>query len=91
MRAHSSLPQALMLCLALVAGPAGAARADAPGADWMPMEQVIQKLNAAGYSTVSEIEADDGRWEGKGVKDGKTWEFRADPRSGALLHEKLDD
>jgi len=91
MSLRSRLPHALVLSLAVLAGPVGTARADAPGADWMPADQVIQKLTAAGYSSVSELEADDGRWEGKGVKDGRTVEFRADPRSGALLDEKRDD
>ncbi|WP_308424401.1 PepSY domain-containing protein [Chelatococcus reniformis] len=34
--------------IALLLGTAGAAWADVPGADWMPAEQVKQKLAAAG-------------------------------------------
>jgi len=40
---------------------------------------------------VTEIEADDGRWEAKGVKNGQTYEFHIDPRTGALSNEHLDD
>ncbi len=82
--------------LALVAafGLAGSAAAfadnDVPGADWMPQEQVIQKLEAAGYSNVTGIHADDGHWEGKGVKNGQITEFEVDPRSGSFLKEEID-
>ncbi len=65
-----------------------AALADKVGADWMPIGQVIQKVEAAGYSQISEIEADDGHWEGEGMKDGKPMKFKADPRTGAILSEK---
>jgi hypothetical protein len=68
-----------------------AALADTPGADWMPVEQVKAKLLSAGYSSITKIEADDGHWEGEGVKAGKKMEFHADPRTGAITSEKPDD
>jgi hypothetical protein len=74
----------------LVAG-AGVALADQPGADWITRDQVTQKLTAAGYTHITGLKADDGRWEGKGVKNGKIMKFHVDPRSGALTREKLDD
>jgi hypothetical protein len=43
------------------------AHADQPGPDWMPMEQVEAKVLQSGYSQVSKLEADDGRWEGDGI------------------------
>jgi hypothetical protein len=67
------------------------ARADKPGPDWMPAEKVIEKILQAGYSQVTKIEADDGRWEGEGIKNGKKMEFHADPKTGALTHERPDD
>lgn len=67
------------------------ARADQPGADWMPMEQVKQKVLASGYTQVTKIKADDGRWEGEGIKNGQKMDFHADPRTGQITHEKLDD
>jgi hypothetical protein len=34
----------------------------------MPVEQVIAKVLQSGYSLISKLEADDGRWEGEGIK-----------------------
>jgi hypothetical protein len=68
----------------------GIAFADQPGADWMPAEQVIQKVKEAGYSSISKIEADDGRWEGEGLKGGKKMKFHADPKTGVITSEKAD-
>jgi hypothetical protein len=64
---------------------------DVPGADWMPKDQVIQKLEAAGYTNVTGLEADDGHWEGNGVKSGKITEFHVDPHTGAFTKEEVDD
>lgn len=69
-----------------------AADADRPGADWMSADQVEQKLMAAGYnSSITEFEADDGHREGGGVTTGKTMQFHADPKTGALMSEKPND
>jgi hypothetical protein len=64
---------------------------DVPGADWMPKDQVMQKLEAAGYSNVTGLQADDGYWEGKGVKNGKILEFHVDPHTGAFTKEEPDN
>jgi hypothetical protein len=37
------------------------------------------------------LEADDGYWEGKGLKDGKLIEFKADPHTGDIIKEELED
>jgi len=55
------------------------------------MEQVKTKVLQSGYSQVTELEADDGRWEGEGIKNGKRMEFHADPKTGVIVSEKLDD
>ncbi|UFW45414.1 MULTISPECIES: PepSY domain-containing protein [Bradyrhizobium] len=68
-----------------------AARADQPGPDWLPIDQVKAKVMESGYTEVTKLEADDGRWEGKGIKNGQKMEFHADPRTGAIVKEKLDD
>ena len=68
----------------------GVAKADQPGPDWMPAQQVIEKVLKSGYSDVTKIEADDGRWEGEGVKDGHKMEFHADPKTGEIITEKFD-
>jgi hypothetical protein len=69
----------------------GLAKADQPGPDWMPAQQVIEKTLKSGYSGVSKIEADDGRWEGEGMKNGQKMEFHADPKTGEIIDEKMDD
>jgi hypothetical protein len=81
------LPLAVLLALA---GGSTIALADTPGPDWMPLEQVAQKVKEAGYTVISELKADDGRWEGEGIKYGKKMEFRADPKTGAITSEKPD-
>jgi hypothetical protein len=57
----------------------------------MRADQVIQKLLQSGYTMISKIEADDGRWEGNGIKNGLKMEFHADAKSGVVTFEKLDD
>jgi hypothetical protein len=80
---------AVLGVLALGIAPAFADH-DMPGADWMPKEQVTKKLEDAGYSSITGLKADDGHWEGKGVKNGKITEFHVDPRSGAITKEEVD-
>jgi hypothetical protein len=65
--------------------------ADQPGPDWMPMEQVKAKVVQSGYTQVTKLEADDGRWEGEGIKNGQKMDFHADPKTGVITYEKLDD
>jgi hypothetical protein len=48
--------------LVLAAAPA---LADRPGTDWISMDEAKSKLVAAGYTSVTKIEADDGHWEGE--------------------------
>ena len=79
----------LMIAGAMVLGTA--AYADQPGVDWMPADQVKQKLMTSGYSSITEFEADDGHWEGEGVKNGKKMQFHADPKTGAVTSEKPND
>ena len=67
------------------------ARADKPGPDWMPAQQVIEQVLKSGYTQVTKIEAEGGQWEGEGIKNGQKMEFHADPKTGAITSEKLDD
>jgi hypothetical protein len=66
------------------------AKADQPGQDWMPAQQVIEQLLKSGYTLISKIEADDGRWEGEGIKNGQKMKFHADPKTGAIITERPD-
>ena len=76
-----------LLAGAVVASIAFPAHAERPGADWMGIEKVFQRLTEAGYRDVTEIEADDGAWEAEASKDGTRFEIRMDPRSGAITAE----
>jgi hypothetical protein len=79
-----------VFALALSAGLISLARADQPGPDWMPAQQVIEKVLQSGYTQVTQLEADDGRWEGEGIKNGQKMDFHADPKTGVITFEKLD-
>jgi hypothetical protein len=65
----------------------GVALADQPGPDWMPLDQVKQKLMSSGYTSITKIEADDGHWDGEGLKNGKAMQFDLDPKTGDILGE----
>jgi Peptidase propeptide and YPEB domain/2-phosphosulpholactate phosphatase len=81
----------VVFAAALSAVSVDLARADQPGPDWMPMEQVRAKVLQSGYTQVTKLEADDGRWEGEGIKNGQKMDFHADPKTGVITFEKLDD
>lgn len=84
-------PKLLVAALmALGSGGAASAGADEPGPDWMPAEQVRQKLMDSGYTSISELEADDGHWEGEGVKNGVKMEFHVNAMTGEITKEKPD-
>jgi hypothetical protein len=75
---------------ALSIGSLNPAMADQPGPDWMPAQQVIEQVLKSGYTQVTQLEADDGRWEGEGIKNGQKLDFHADPKTGVITFEKLD-
>jgi hypothetical protein len=72
-----------------LAGLSTTALADRPGPDWMPFEQAVQKLKQFGYAQIWELQADDGHWEGEGIKNGRKMEFRVDPHNG-FISERPD-
>lgn len=74
---------ALVFCMGLQ----GVALADQPGPDWMPLEQVKQKLMSSGNTSIIKIEAEDGHWDGEGMKNGKVMQFDVDPQTGDILGE----
>ena len=67
------------------------ARADKPGPDWMTAHQVIEQVLKSGYTEVTKLETDGDQWEGEGIKNGQKMEFQADPKTGVIISEKLDD
>jgi hypothetical protein len=82
--AHSVRTAAVALILFAASGMA---RAEVPGADWLTPAQTKQALKSAGYSEITKLEADDGHWDGEGIKDGRRMRFDADPKTGAILGE----
>jgi D-alanyl-D-alanine carboxypeptidase len=56
----------------------------------LPFEQVVQKLKEAGYTQITELQADDGHWEGEGIKNDRKMEFAADPQTGIITSETPD-
>ncbi|HCJ27868.1 MAG TPA: PepSY domain-containing protein [Pseudomonas sp.] len=86
---HKKLTAAL--AIAVLGGASGVALADKPGADWITLEQAVEKAKAAGYTTLHSIDADNDSWEGEGVKaDGKVWEFRMDGKTGEMTRDEQD-
>lgn len=63
-------------------------REDVADKDWISLEQLAQKLQEDGYDRITKIEAEKGRWEGKGVKNGQEMKFHADAHTGAILSER---
>lgn len=79
-----------ILLVALSVGMASApAFADVPGKGWIKREKVGQILARKGYH-LTKIEADDGHWEGEATREGVTYEFHADPRTGKLTKLERD-
>src|SRR5690606_27877420 len=84
---HKKLTAAL--AIAVLGSASGVALADKPGADWITLEQAVQKAKSAGYTQLHSISADDDTWEGEGMKaDGKVWEFKMDGKTGDMTKEK---
>jgi Peptidase propeptide and YPEB domain len=81
----------IAFALALSAASVNLAKADQQGPDWMPALHVMDKVLNSGYTHVTNLEADDGQWEGEGLKNGQKMEFHADPKTGVITSEKLDD
>ena len=81
----------IAFALTVSASSLGLAKADQPGPDWMPAQQVIEQVLRSGYTQVTQLKADDSRWEGEGIKNGKKMDFHADPKTGVITFEKLDD
>jgi len=62
-----------------------------PHAEWMSASEAIQKLAAQGYK-VTEIEADDGRYEFEATNaSGKRIEGHAHPATGDVTSTRPDD
>lgn len=88
MKTVTKLIASLATLGALASAPAWA---DQPGADWISKEKAEATLKTAGYTQITKIEADDGHWEGEGVKsDGQKYEFHVDPHNGKITKDEID-
>jgi hypothetical protein len=56
-----------------------------------PAQHVIEQVLKSGYTQVTQLEADDGRWVSECIKDGKKMDFHADPKTGVITFERFDD
>ncbi len=80
---HTTL--AALTALALAAAPALAADTQ------LSPNQVKEKLEAAGYTNVHDIEFDDGRYEAEATsKSGQAVDLEIDPATGAVTSEQPD-
>ena len=75
---------------AWVLAASGLAHADQPGTDWIPADQVIQKLTGKGYTNFSKVEADDGYWELEADLNGVRYDLHVDPKSGEITKSEPD-
>ncbi|WP_420847354.1 PepSY domain-containing protein [Methylobacterium organophilum] len=83
----TSLTKPLLAAALTLGALAGPALADVPGKDWMPIDQALRKLTEAGYTDIRSLEADDGVWEGKALKDGKAVKVTVDPHDGTIAEK----
>lgn len=58
--------------------------------NWIPMQAVIGIMQDNGYTQLTQLEADDGRWEGEGIKNGEIYEFSVDPQTGKIISQHAD-
>jgi uncharacterized membrane protein YkoI len=77
---------------AVLAAPVLFAQTPNATATELDAKQIIAKLESAGYSSISDVEKDDGVWEVDAVNSaGKRVEVDVDPVSGDVLQEHPDD
>ena len=79
----------LLIVAGLATGISSPTLADVPGRNLISRKKVTAMLAKSGYR-VSKIEADDGHWEGDGVRRGLKYEFHVDPYSGRVMKMERD-
>ncbi len=70
---------------ALLLASFGLAHADQPGSNWIGFSTITQNLEAAGYSDIRKVEADDGYWKVRAMKDRHLFKILLDPYAGAIV------
>ncbi|OXR48924.1 hypothetical protein PuT2_10080 [Pusillimonas sp. T2] len=72
--------------------PAAAATANPGQAQWLNIGQIHDKLTAAGYTDIREIERERGGYEAKALdKEGRQVKLYIDPRSGDVINQRTRD
>ncbi len=87
--------------LAAVAGPAllglasattgfaGQPASGSPSMEQLTPQDVVRKIEEAGYTDVRDVEYDNGHWEAEAIgKDGRRVDLRIDPTTGAVVPER---
>ncbi|WP_290583142.1 PepSY domain-containing protein [Ketobacter sp.] len=62
-----------------------------PPAGSKPLVDIIQALEAQGYSPITEISMDNGVWEVEAYKNNEERELRVNPLTGEVVSDRLDD
>jgi hypothetical protein len=74
----------------LFASTSMAAAGSLPPSSAKPLSAVLASLDAAGYTSASDVEFDHGRWEVEVLKAGAAIEVYVDPQSGKVVSEGAD-
>jgi uncharacterized membrane protein YkoI len=89
-RKHVGIAAAVAAALASGWGLAAAQQPEA--ARDLAISEVIQKLEALGYTSIHDVEKDDGVWEVDATSPkGERVELELDPKDGRILRERPDD
>lgn len=62
-----------------------------PPADALPLSTIIERLEKAGYSDVSDLSFEHQSWEVEATRESKKRELRVDPKSGEVISDRADD
>jgi len=81
---------AIGLLLALVVAPL-TVHGDTPPRSGKQLSSILEAVVEAGYTNVTEVSFDDGRWEIECLKGRKSIGLSVDPQSGKVLTEYADE
>jgi hypothetical protein len=76
---------------ALLISVAGFAHADQLRADRMTRSQVTNELLIMGFTIIGNVQAGDGLWQAKAMKNGMLYEIDLDPYSGQVIRLTHND
>jgi len=57
----------------------------------LPLQEILAKLEALGYTEIVESEYEDGAWEIEYLVDGEERELLVDPMTGEILPEEAEE